>query len=909
MEIARKSKVWACHDCWTVFHLSCIKKWSSNNDSTETSNGSRWRCPGCNLPQDVLPSAYLCWCGKEVEPRAPTGIPPHSCGQTCGRQRAKKCPHACDLTCHAGPCPPCPFMGPTQACFCGKHQFTKRCSETDYYGGWACGDVCGKKLSCGDHSCAALCHDGTCEPCAGRVPAKCYCGHASKDILCSERSDPRESRRETASGVESWIGTFNCGQVCGRLFDCGKHRCQKRCHSQTSIPSYCPRSPNVITHCPCGKTPLKSLTDTPRETCSDPIPNCSKPCKKKLPCGHECPEICHTGPCVLCMRTVEVKCRCGRTTNEIICHEGQVDQPRCDRVCRTLMSCGRHNCEQRCCTGESQARERLKRKSRAFGNAARALDNDFEAEHICTRPCGRQLKCGSHVCQELCHKGACPTCREAIFDEISCHCGRTVLQPPLPCGTKVPHCSHPCRRRKPCGHTQTAHNCHSDDEGCPKCAFLVPKSCMCGKQVLPNQPCWLPSARCGNQCDKTLSCGYHRCRRLCHSPGDCEDSKNSKCTQPCGKQKRICGHPDTKPCHAPFPCNESDPCTSKITITCSCDSLKQEIKCNASVQTPSNFSKTLPCTDECARLERRRKLAAALNIDPATHIEGGNHIPYSNDTMDLYTSQPKFSETQEREFRVFAADAAEKRLRFKPMKRQERAFIHSLAEDFGFEAESMDPEPHRHVMIWKTARFVAAPSKTVAEAVRIRTLQDAGVLSDQQKQQAAIPPGEKGYVGEDWNAFLLEEPRFALTINEICEAVGTEGWGFEVSCLPSGAFVIKTEGRSANEVGALAPVLEERVDAAGLGRLRVCVVDKKTGELVSSTSPSAFKPAAEFASAMQGRMKGWSQVAGRKAAQGSGAVSETEAEAEKEKVTFRKRGERKVVDWEKVEDDWTDVEV
>ena len=25
--VQRNSKVWSCHDCWTVFHLGCIKKW------------------------------------------------------------------------------------------------------------------------------------------------------------------------------------------------------------------------------------------------------------------------------------------------------------------------------------------------------------------------------------------------------------------------------------------------------------------------------------------------------------------------------------------------------------------------------------------------------------------------------------------------------------------------------------------------------------------------------------------------------------------------------------------------------------------------------------------------------------------------------------------------------------------
>ncbi|KAI9857809.1 MAG: FKBP12-associated protein [Trichoglossum hirsutum] len=34
-ELGRNSKVWSCEICWTVFHLSCIKKWSNNAVSTQ----------------------------------------------------------------------------------------------------------------------------------------------------------------------------------------------------------------------------------------------------------------------------------------------------------------------------------------------------------------------------------------------------------------------------------------------------------------------------------------------------------------------------------------------------------------------------------------------------------------------------------------------------------------------------------------------------------------------------------------------------------------------------------------------------------------------------------------------------------------------------------------------------------
>ncbi|GFG03704.1 hypothetical protein IFM61392_02943 [Aspergillus lentulus] len=150
-ELGRRSRVWSCGLCWTVFHLSCVKKWSKNEGSAaqdaarrqaegEPSAPRAWRCPGCNLPHEIFPSTYSCWCEKEVDPRPLPGLPPHSCGQTCSRPR-KGCPHPCDATCHAGPCSPCTAMGPTQDCFCGRNSSTKRCQDTDYENGWSCGEV------------------------------------------------------------------------------------------------------------------------------------------------------------------------------------------------------------------------------------------------------------------------------------------------------------------------------------------------------------------------------------------------------------------------------------------------------------------------------------------------------------------------------------------------------------------------------------------------------------------------------------------------------------------------------------------------------------------------------------------------------------------------------------------------
>ena len=255
------------------------------------------------------------------------------------------------------------------------------------------------------------------------------------------------------------MGSFNCGAECRRLFDCGNpdHFCESTCHVQDAAPAHCPFSPDVVTNCPCGKTPLSTLLLEPRKTCSAPIPHCKERCQKDLPCEHPCQQICHEGECRPCLEKIQITCRCERTTSTTVCHQGIEEPPCCGRIDRSTLNCGRHECGERCCPGEKKASERQasRRKHRALN--APAVDEIIEAEHICVKICGRPLKCGNHFCADLCHKGPCRSCLEAVFDEISCSCGRTILHPPQPCGTSPPPCPFECTRQRNCGHPQVKH--------------------------------------------------------------------------------------------------------------------------------------------------------------------------------------------------------------------------------------------------------------------------------------------------------------------------------------------------------------------------------------------------------------------------------------------------------------------
>ncbi|KAI3329019.1 hypothetical protein HD806DRAFT_519344 [Xylariaceae sp. AK1471] len=906
--VLRNSRIWSCSICWTATHMSCAKKWFTNrtkppDQEQQSPQQQAWRCPGCNSTMNDEPGAYHCWCGKEINPRpAVAGLSPHSCGQTCSKPRAT-CPHPCPLQCHAGPCPPCLLMGPSQPCFCGKNISTKRCGETDYTKGWSCHEICGDLLACGEHECQKECHSGLCGSCEVPVASRCYCGQELKEMSCDMLGDKLESydhgqprtqagepKSQGVGGPGTWfVGSFKCGHVCDRAFDCGKHHCQKECHPQDDVPAHCPFSPDFITHCPCGKTPISDITET-RESCLDPIPTCDKICNKLLDCGHLCQNNCHAGPCSQCNQEIEVDCRCGRTTSSVICHESDLHHPLCEKICRVQLNCGRHEHGVRCCAVEKQAIERVASKRR--NKNASPSNEEFEAEHICIRACGRELKCGKHRCQQMCHRGPCPSCLEAIFEEISCNCGRTVLQPPQPCGTRPPECRFDCLRPWPCGHPQVAHNCHSDDLPCPKCPFLVEKRCICGKKTLKNQPCWFEEPRCGLPCGKRLKCGTHSCNKPCHRPGACDDEgiSGSHCQQPCGKT-RSCGHLDIEQCHAPYPCKEDKPCQAKTFVTCECQHRKQEVRCLATKAQPSTQRPLLKCDDECLRLQRNARLASALNINLETHTDG--HVPYSDTTLKLYKENPQWAHTYEREFRVFSGDQTEKRLRFKPMKPHQRAFIHSLAEDFGFDSESSDPEPHRHVCLFKTPRFVSAPTKTLAQCVKIRAGPDSST--------------QQSYVADDvvdiipYNALLLTNPQFGLTIEELDTALRKEYAAhptvkFHTSFLPSEEIVIKGSGTWTAQtlegsLTALKPTLQQTVKRLKLAEnVYLCSVDESLNVLRREQSRA------------QGE-GGWSGVVGRSTAGPKPSAPSASLPVRSKFVALKKEPKKKVED-EPVEDDW-----
>ena len=502
-ELSRKAPVWSCDICWSVIHLDCAKDWYQASKKVNEEEEVVWRCPACNSIVSEQPITDYCWCKKEFDLRQ-TGnlLPPHSCGQTCAKPR-EHCNHPCLLQCHPGPCPPCTVLTGEEPCYCGNQISSFICKDVSPVDGWSCGAICGDTQSCAEHPCKEICHQGLCQPCAVEVEATCFCGKTQKTMLCHERTDAERIEDSYSHEHQGWhTGSFDCKTVCDRAYDCGVHKCRLTCHPQDEPIPHCPFSIDTQLNCPCGKTPLEDLLDHPRQTCEDEIPSCTQACGKSLPCGHRCSYTCHTGECSPCFKFIDIGCRCGRTAAQTMCPGTMDAKPDvwCMKTCQALKSCARHRCGEHCCPADSVAQSRIltQKKLRT------ALP--VEDEHICQEICGRPLTCGNHRCSQVCHRGPCRSCPEAIWEEVSCPCGDTVLHPGVPCGSR-PYCPSDCRRPTACGHPPVSHKCHRDEEPCPPCPFLTEKPCNCGKKVIPYVPCHTQRPHCGEICGRKLKCG------------------------------------------------------------------------------------------------------------------------------------------------------------------------------------------------------------------------------------------------------------------------------------------------------------------------------------------------------------------------------------------------------------------
>ncbi|KAJ2317491.1 FKBP12-associated protein [Coemansia sp. RSA 2704] len=716
-KVRARHAIWHCDKCWAIFHIGCLKKWVKSS-----AGDANWRCPGCQHARAAAPAHYVCFCGAVRDPEPTRGCTPHSCGQTCGRNRGPHCVHPCPLPCHPGPCPPCTAMAPEQWCFCGRLTYQPRCGA-DYDPTAcikSCGEVCGELLGCGQHKCEQPCHAGLCPPCPHEETQRCYCGRHTRTAKCGDgRPQQTVVTRQADNGREitaEETGYYDCGEICDEPLDCGIHKCERSCHPQPgpgAVHGECPLDPVRVPACHCGKQLAVDL-GSPRSACTDPVPSCGQECGRPLEgCAHACKQVCHAGPCPPCEVAVETTCRCGSTKFQTECHRSHgSEQPQCERVCSKKRACRRHQCLVRCCPSDHV-------DTNGVVVPSERIAPGVTDPHQCTMTCGRLLRCKNHQCEDMCHRGPCAPCRNTSYEELACACGRTRLLPPIACGTKLPACRYPCQRVRECGHiSMMTHECHPDNTPCPPCPVLVAAQCMCGGREMRNVPCHRShAASCGSICGKLLPCGGHTCQRSCHR-ADEPCLRGQSCRQPCRKPRKACGHPCPLPCHSPAMCDESRACDTLVSVSCACGRMSVQQACGATAATTAR-SRRIPCNEVCKIAERNRRLALALDMKDRADapLTGLVRASYSDDLLQFTRAHGVWVRDIETMAAAFIGERTRPTLHFAPMKQQYRAFLHALSPFYGCRSRSMDHEPLRSVC-WDRTVQATIPSISLSNAVR-----------------------------------------------------------------------------------------------------------------------------------------------------------------------------------------------
>ncbi|ODM89545.1 NF-X1-type zinc finger protein NFXL1 [Orchesella cincta] len=221
------------------------------------------------------------------------------------------------------------------------------------------------------------------------------------------------------------------------------------------------------------------------------------------------------------------------------------------------------------------------------------------APHSCGEVCNKPLQpeCG-HPCVLLCHSGSCPPCPKYVT--VSCFCGKSTPQTKR-CFLKNWACQSVCGQQQPCGVHACPEICHESE--CPPCKVPVTLYCRCSSPSPQVFPCHKVTevdengkpecvVSCGKQCKKILSCGIHKCDRVCHEDncGVCQIAcPCGKETVPCTGSQRGIGKPCSQKCHQ----GSCGLCLLTVVKKCRCGQVEKEVSC----------SKDLVCEFKCKKLK------------------------------------------------------------------------------------------------------------------------------------------------------------------------------------------------------------------------------------------------------------------------------------------------------------------
>ncbi|CAL8460554.1 g83 [Coccomyxa elongata] len=396
---------------------------------------------------------------------------PGECSATCRAMAEKSC--ACGKTQKLVPCAE-PFRCErrcTAMRACGRHACKKRCCNGNHP---PCDQVCGRRLRCGNHTDPSACHAGACLPCPLTATVSCACRRTTYSLPCGSEASAKEPSCHQDCSIprvchhagqqpphRCHFGACPpCLLPCSKRQVCG-HVCSVRCHHPPVPPvaAFQPPPPPTSEGIPSARSQKKVHTDampasqqvalavaaaapvdslcppcmvpvavhcfgqhlSQQRPCSSAAPFCcGVPCGRPLPCGnHACSHPCHPlgemqgdgvlEGCVPCGLACQRPRSCGHAC-PLGCHTG--DCPPCAAQVQEACHCGRSSVTAIC--SELEQVRRLPHRGA-----------ELQSLLSCGKPCYRQLPGCPHLCEAVCHLGACPastSCQKEVT--VRCACRR-----------------------------------------------------------------------------------------------------------------------------------------------------------------------------------------------------------------------------------------------------------------------------------------------------------------------------------------------------------------------------------------------------------------------------------------------------------------------------------------------------
>ncbi|KAK7077997.1 NFX1-type zinc finger-containing protein 1 [Halocaridina rubra] len=364
--------------------------------------------------------------GKDIITSSPQG----GCTKPCSSS-LPKCGHNCPQLCHI---------------IDMQHEFV-RCPLP-------CPKLCQRS-----HPCPLTC-GMKCKPCTVQIPKLLSCEHILK-VACSTYEDTHtcceslekilpECKHKVVMKCSDDPAIYQCQEPCKMDLSCG-HKCTRHCHGSDDpyhlkyeCLESCPRSGEgcAMHHvCPkkcfedCGSCveqveKIAKCGHTNLTKCSTPSEQieCTKECKRPLPCGHFCSRKCKD-PCEECLEYVTKTIKECQHKIQVKCSE-DVDKSICPTPCTLTLPCG-HKCQSLCkepCTVDCQVHVNTS-SSCPQGHKIKVpcfLFNKVsgeEAWQFCLQPCSTLLDC-KHYCEGNCslclHGRVHVTCRKKCEKRLVC---------------------------------------------------------------------------------------------------------------------------------------------------------------------------------------------------------------------------------------------------------------------------------------------------------------------------------------------------------------------------------------------------------------------------------------------------------------------------------------------------------